>query len=143
MSKKQKVSCMICLIRNIKNNFMSDLIKAPWPKELVEKLNQYQKCGSYHPYTCGYCRDRYGTTLVKNEKGDLIRASDDWFDWDLEKKKKEIIHNERALIATEKGWVCETCDNIQDWCLEPPKDLRPFIERYMSFYSSSLQDSNN
>ena len=37
---------------------MSDIIKTPWSKELVDTLNKYQKCGAVHPYTCGDCRDK-------------------------------------------------------------------------------------
>ncbi len=94
------------------------IIEPPWSKEIVDKLNKYQHWNGVHHYTCGFCRDNYGTYLVKNETDKLIRAPRDWINWNSERKDKEIIFNERILIATENGWICETCDNVQDWCLQ-------------------------
>ena len=95
-------------------NNASGIVYAPWPKELVDKLNAYQHNRNVHPYTCGYCRDTYGIWFVRRDDGNLIpeppdydRSGDGW---------KKIVCLDRELIATEKGWVCSTCDNIQDWC---------------------------
>jgi hypothetical protein len=68
---------------------MYTIIFAPFTPEQVEALNEYQQGGWGHPFTCcgpDSCRDRLGT-------GD----------------------DGRALVATENGWVCRTCDYNQDW----------------------------
>lgn len=94
---------------------MSDILKTPWPKEVVDKLNEYQKSGKFHPYTCGHCRDKYGTRFIRNEKGELVKEPADFKSWEGD-NWKQVVLMERNLIATENGWVCETCDNVQDWC---------------------------
>jgi hypothetical protein len=67
------------------NNRVSE-IRAPFTPEQVEALNRYQQGGWMHPFTCGRCRDRLGGGPYQ-----------------------------RSLVATEAGWVCETCDYTQDW----------------------------
>lgn len=69
-------------------------IKPPWTEEQVQRLNEYQTAGNFHPFTCGGCRDRLGTGYP-----------DGPFD-------------DRVLTATPNGWVCATCDYIQDWAWE-------------------------
>lgn len=65
-------------------------VRAPWTDEQVAALNDWQTSGRFHPFTCCTegtgCRDRLGTD-----------------------------NNERALAATNNGWVCPTCDYTQDW----------------------------
>ena len=73
---------------------MSEKIYAPFTPEQVKALNEYQIGGWFHPFTCADCRDRLG---VFEEDGTL---------------------DDRSLIATEAGWVCETCDYTQDWAWE-------------------------
>ena len=94
---------------------MSDeikIIKAPWPQELVDKLNQYQRNPFTHPYTCGECRDKYHTRFyVDGDK--LVR------DKDFTAPTDKIVYKDRELVATKHGWICHTCDNIQDWCIDP------------------------
>ena len=77
---------------------MNDKIKAPWSKELVDRLNQYQKCNRYHPYTCGYCRDKHGIRFIKDKDGNLIKEPFDFpcYRW------PEVIILGRELVATEK-----------------------------------------
>jgi hypothetical protein len=89
---------------------------APWPKEVVDKLNEYQHNLGCHPYTCGWCRDKLGVWFVKQNDGTLIpeplnydRSGDGW---------KKIICLDRELIATENGWICKTCDHVQNWYVE-------------------------
>ena len=53
-------------------------------KEEVDALNEYQKSGKFHPYTCGGNR-----TDEKHLDGQGI------------------------LIATEDGWVCPYCEYRQ------------------------------
>jgi len=85
-------------------------ILAPWSDELVNRLNDYQRCGGGHPYTCGTCRDKYHTRfIVKN--GKLVYAPNEY--------GEHVVIMDRELVATQHGWVCHTCDNIQDWCFDP------------------------
>jgi len=94
---------------------MSDIkyVTAPWSDDLVKKLNDYQENGGGHPYTCGPCRDKYHTRfVVKNNK--LVRETEEDFN-DLNKK---FVSMDRNLVATKWGWVCHTCDDIQDWCID-------------------------
>ena len=74
-------------------NSRAELIYAPFTHEQVVALNEYQRAGWMHPFTCGICRDRLGTC---NEK-------DEWVD-------------DRKLVATINGWICPTCDYTQNWC---------------------------
>ena len=67
---------------------MSGKIVAPWTRQQVDALNDYQAAGWMHPFTCGHCRDTLGT-----DRG----------------------HNERRLVATVEGWRCPTCTYTQDW----------------------------
>jgi hypothetical protein len=47
------------------------ILEAPWSKELVDTLNEYQR----NPYTCGACRDKYHTRFyVDGDK--LVRDKD-------------------------------------------------------------------
>lgn len=82
------------------------MTKAPWTKELVIKLNQYQTGKIFvgkendplgemgngymrvHPYTCPNRNDG--------------RHLDNGVDLG-------------CLVATENGWVCPHCDYRQDW----------------------------
>ena len=62
-------------------------IKAPFTKEQVIKLNEYQHKGNFHPFTCG------GEHCVRSEREDG-----------------------GLLIATEEGWICPCGKYKQDWC---------------------------
>ncbi len=86
---------------------------APWTKELVDSLNWLQKSGRCHPYTCGDCRDTLGTRFIKTEYG-LVPEP---IDYDRENNLDKIVILDRELIATEKGWICPTCDYTQNWCM--------------------------
>jgi hypothetical protein len=93
---------------------MTDMIKPPWSKELVDKLNENQHSGIYHPYTCGNCRDKYGIYYARNKQTGFERHMTI-----LGKptEDEEVIIHDRELVATENGWTCPTCDYKQDWCL--------------------------
>jgi ribosomal protein L37AE/L43A len=41
--------------------------KAPWPEDTVKLMNEWQKCGYVHPYTCNNCRE------------DLVARVDGWW----------------------------------------------------------------
>lgn len=62
--------------------------------EEVQSLNDYQKSGVFHPFTCGSGR----------------RTDADHLD------------GEGLLVATENGWVCPYCDFTQNWAHEFTKD---------------------
>ena len=87
------------------------IVRTPWPRELVDRLNEYQKNGRFHPYTCG---------------GDRTNAAH--------------LDGEGVLVATVDGWICPYCTYKQDWAHDftagaileiPPTDvmqkLKPFI----------------
>jgi hypothetical protein len=48
---------------------VGEQIKAPWTQEQVESLNEYQRSGVMHPFTCGHCR----RTLTATEAGWICR----------------------------------------------------------------------
>jgi len=69
--------------------------KIVFSKETVDKLNEYQKTGIFHPYTCGgsnleECYRRHGKGKTYEEK-------------------------ECILIATEQGWICPCGKYTQNW----------------------------
>lgn len=57
--------------------------------EEVESLNDYQKAGIFHPFTCG------GNRTDKNH-----------------------LDGEGLLVATEAGWYCPYCDFKQNWAYD-------------------------
>lgn len=75
-------------------------IEAPFTPEQVEALNRWQRNGNYHPFTCGNCRDADTEAEVAH-----FKKTGKW------KRGKE----QRELVATEKGWICPTCDYTQSW----------------------------
>lgn len=77
---------------------------APWTDEQVAALNRWQASGVTHPYTCGRCRDRDTAAEIARYEA---AGKPDGFDW--------RPTPEHALVATNDGWVCETCDYTQDW----------------------------
>ena len=71
-------------------------IKAPFTKEQVEKLNNYQKSGRFHPFTC--CSpENIPECMRRNKTG------------------KTYEDNDGLLLATEQGWVCPCGKYTQDW----------------------------
>lgn len=55
------------------------MTKAPFTAEQAEKLNEYQKSGMFHPYTCG--NDSRHAVLVATEKGWHCPDCDYTQDW--------------------------------------------------------------
>ena len=55
-------------------------------EEEVKSLNDYQKAGVFHPFTCGgnRCDEKH-------------------------------LDGEGLLVATTEGWICPFCDYKQDW----------------------------
>lgn len=100
-----------------------DIVRAPWSKDQVASLNEFQVSGAMHPFTCGYCRDNYGTRFIQQDDGTLRpETSADWeelsaaFDaGEASELIGRIVVNDRLLVATEAGWTCPTCDYTQDW----------------------------
>lgn len=66
----------------------AEQVRAPFTPEQVTSLNDYQRSGVFHPFTCGPCRDSDPNLPLLDE---------------------------HLLVATEVGWVCPTCDHTQDW----------------------------
>lgn len=60
---------------------------APWTTGTVIALNEYQKSGRFHPFTCG-------------KRGDAAHSGSD-----------------SLLVAQRSGWRCSVpgCDYYQDW----------------------------
>lgn len=82
----------------LKTNKM-EKIKAPFTKEEVEKLNEYQKQGKFHPFTC--CSPEEipeCLRAVKEVDGKIIEGTSDGI-----------------LIAREEGWICPCGKYTQDW----------------------------
>ena len=68
------------------------MIKAPFTKEQINKLNEYQTSGKFHPFTCG--RNHIECEVNKTPR-------------DYEK--------DGVLIATEEGWICPCGKYRQNW----------------------------
>lgn len=62
-------------------------IKTLWTQEHVDKLNEYQKSGQFHPYTCG-----------SGNRTD-----------------EHHLDGQGILVATLDGWKCPYCDYTQTW----------------------------
>jgi len=66
------------------------IITTPWTDEQVEALNNYQRAGRFHPFTCGN-RD------------------------DGKHPHEPELQDHGVLRATSEGWVCPFCDYKQFW----------------------------
>lgn len=136
---------------------MSDVadrqIVAPWTPEQVEALKAWQASPWVHPFTCGGCRDDLGTRFIREPDGSLHRETDDEFAevvalttrtdpdgvdgigsaaWEEHPLIKRIVHVERALVATDDGWICPTCDYVQEWAwafMADPRNAQPIWAR--------------
>lgn len=69
--------------------------KPIWTYEQVIKLNNRQRNGLLHPYTCG---NRSNHPLFDDDRG--------------------------VLVATIYGWICPFCDYRQDWAGEIKSDIK-------------------
>jgi hypothetical protein len=94
-----------------------DITRVPWTPEQVESLNEYQRSGVGHPFTCGGCRDHRGTAFYYDEDGNIRPVPDDM----SVGERTVLLDNgryflrERELVATLSGWICPTCGYRQDW----------------------------
>lgn len=78
---------------------MQQIINAPFTLEQIEKLNEYQTKGMFHPFTCCSPGDiPECLRACKKVDGQIIKGSSDG-----------------VLIATTKGWVCPCGKYTQDW----------------------------
>jgi hypothetical protein len=68
-----------------------DIIHPPWTPTQVRALNERQRCGIVHPFTC---RRR--------------TKSPHWYKWG----------DFGILVATVSGWVCRDCGYTQDWAYD-------------------------
>lgn len=73
-------------------------ISPPWDGQTVQKLNEYQRIGQFHPYTCGNNRD------------------------DKAHRDYQAVHGGDfgQLVATTDGWICPVCHYTQAWAWNPP-----------------------
>lgn len=70
------------------------IVKVPWTEDQVRSLNEFQKSGKFHPFTCGM--------------------------WEMTRKEPTPRDCGYLLKATPGGWVCgrENCPYTQDWAHE-------------------------
>ena len=71
---------------------MLEKIEAPFTQEQVQKLNEYQRNGRFHPFTCCSPSD-----IIKCERAKLGNGMGG------------------LLIATKEGWVCPCGGYKQNW----------------------------
>ena len=113
-------------------------ITPPWSPEQVAALNAWQHNPWVHPFTCGRCRDELGTRFIRQSDGELRRETDEDFANLLALGPVEldpghpmvarIVLTERELVATDDGWICRTCDYVQEWAwafMADPRAARP------------------
>lgn len=85
----------------------------------IDKLNEYQESGRFHPYTCLNDGDEKHILYEFNKmfpKGNYEK-------YIKSQKEKgntypEIIFTQTNLIATEDGWICPVCDYKQKYVNE-------------------------
>lgn len=68
-------------------------ITPPWDDETIRRLNDYQRSGRFHPYTCGNDRSNSAHTRQAKASGD----------------------EPGLLVATRDGWRCPACKYKQTW----------------------------
>lgn len=81
-------------------NMENKIIKAPFTDEQVKTLNEYQKCGMMHPFTC--CSPEDIPECLRTKGGP----------------------HEGLLVATTEGWVCPCGKYKQDWAHEFMADAK-------------------
>ena len=57
---------------------MNKIIEPPWTKEQVDALNEYQRTGWMHPFTCMNRGDGKHNYDIGNDLGVLVAYSDGW-----------------------------------------------------------------
>ena len=91
----------------LKNSERKDpnIVKAPFTPEQVENLNEYQKLGKWHPFTC--CSPE-----------------------DISECQRRSGENEGLLVASEEGWTCPCGKYKQDWCHQFMTDVKTLKENW-------------
>ena len=72
-------------------------ISPPYIEEQVKRMNEFQKSGKLHPFTCDgrpFIPDKYSAHMERS---------------------RVICPNEGILEATKDGWVCRCGMYFQDW----------------------------
>jgi ribosomal protein S27AE len=82
-------------------------IDAPWTDEQVAALNRYQKLDHVHPFTCPHIH-----TLPCPCTENADRTPDRMCHRCL---GAGMVLADRALTATNAGWVCPYCNYTQRW----------------------------
>lgn len=71
----------------------------PWTQQQVDYLNDFQKDGRFHPFTCPNRSPQTHVVRVARQFG--------------------------VLVATADGWVCPDCDYTQGWAHDFMVETRP------------------
>lgn len=79
---------------------MSEIIYAPFSDEQVKNLNEYQKSGKFHPFTCCSPED------IKDCMRGVFFANEN---------EINMEQNEGLLTAKNEGWVCPCGKYTQNW----------------------------
>lgn len=70
-------------------------MEAPFNDDQIDKLNQFQSKGFFHPFTCG-CG--FGLDAEQKSKCERLNGT-----------------GEGVLIATKDGWICPCGEYTQKW----------------------------
>ena len=92
-------------------------LKIPFGQKNVDKLNQYQISGKFHPYTCPNDGD---DKHISYEFKSQINSDVSYQSYIDNQKSKgirypEMQFNQTNLVATKNGWICPVCDYTQNW----------------------------
>lgn len=82
--------------------------------------NLQQTIGAGHPYTCGYCRDNFGTYFRFEYQAPLVGYGKiiqiGWQELDKYRDQGyQILTHEWELVATQTNWLCPTCGYTQEF----------------------------
>lgn len=93
-------------------------INTPFTKEQVDKLNEYQRKGIFHPITCINNGDdtHVNYEFENKHKGEQY---EEFLKIQKEKgiKYPEMEFRQTKLIATKNGLICPACNYTQDWAI--------------------------
>lgn len=93
-----------------------DIIESPFSKDQVDRLNNYQIQGMFHPFTCPDDGDDKHIKYEFNRK----HSGENYEEYIENEHKKGIPYPEMEftatnLVATENGWICPVCGYTQNW----------------------------
>ena len=120
-----------------------EIIKAPFTEEQVKILNEYQKSGNFHPFTCcsqdlDSCKRKNSNSQRSQKQQEYLTNGVEWLkqrvaelnnplykveelvDWQMANilASEDIPYtdeNEGVLIATTDGWICPCSEYKQNW----------------------------